>query len=135
MLRVFKDGGSGAYLDDLAEIHHGYPVTDPFDDGHVVADEQVGQLQALLQVEQQVADLRLDGDIERRNRLIRDDYLGIEHQRPRNRDALPLPAGEFVREAPHHVGRKPHLLEKIRRLVTCLLLRTQAVLEIGLHDR
>ena len=57
-------------LDDAAEIHHGDAVADMLDHGEVVRDEQVGQAELALQVDQQVDDLRLDRDVERRDRLV-----------------------------------------------------------------
>ena len=41
---------------------------------------------------QQVEDLGLDGDVERGHRLVGDDQLGPQRQRPRDADSLPLPA-------------------------------------------
>src|SRR5690349_15873258 len=59
--------------------------------------EQVGKAQLLLQVLQKVQDLRLDGDIERRNRLVADQQFRPQRQRARDADTLTLPAGETVR--------------------------------------
>ena len=65
----------------------------------VVRDEQIGQPEPLLQVEHQVDDLRLDVDVERRDRLVGHDEIGLDRQRAGDRDALALAAGELVREA------------------------------------
>jgi hypothetical protein len=43
----------------------------------IVRDEQVGQLELVLQVHQQVDDLRLDRDVERGDRLVADDQLRV----------------------------------------------------------
>ena len=61
----FEHLPAAAHFHDLAEIKHGDAVAHLFHDSHVMADEQESEVEALLQVEQQVADLRLDGDIER----------------------------------------------------------------------
>ena len=63
-------------------------------------DEQVGETELLLQIEQHVQDLDLDRDVERRNRLVGDDELGIHRQRAGNADALALSARELVRISP-----------------------------------
>ncbi len=55
---------------------------DVLDDGEVVGDEQHRQAEAVLQVGQQVDDLRLDRDVERRHGLVGDDELGLHRQRP-----------------------------------------------------
>ena len=86
-------------LDDPAEIHHGDAVADVLDHRQVVRDEQVRQAELALQVHQQVDDLRLDRHVERGDRLVADDQLRVERQRPRDADALPLAAGELVRDS------------------------------------
>ena len=47
-------------LDDIAQIHNADAVGDIFDDRQIVRDEQVRQILLVLQVFQQVDDLRLD---------------------------------------------------------------------------
>ena len=49
--------------------------------------------------QQQVDDLRLDRDVERRDRLVGDQELGLDDERPGDADALALPAGELVRDS------------------------------------
>ena len=53
-------------LDDAAEIHHGDAVGDVLHHGEIVRDEDVGEAEPVLQVAQQVEDLRADRDVERR---------------------------------------------------------------------
>ena len=60
-------------LDDLAEVHHRDAVGDVAHDAEVVRDEDVGQRELVLQVVEQVHDLRLDRDVERRDGLVGDD--------------------------------------------------------------
>ena len=52
-------------LDDLAEIHDRNAVADVLDHPQIVRDEQIGEPELLLQIEQHVQDLRLDRDVER----------------------------------------------------------------------
>ena len=68
------------------------------DDVEVVRDEDVRQPELRLEVLQQVEDLRLDGDVERGDRLVADDQLRVDRERPRDADALPLAARELVRK-------------------------------------
>ena len=82
-------------------------------DRQVVGDEQVGQAEPVLQVEQQVDDLRLDRDVERRDRLVGDDQRRVERERAGDADALPLAAGEGVREAVHVGRRQLHQVEQL----------------------
>src|SRR6266849_7486280 len=83
-------------LDDPPKIHHGDAVGDVFYDRKVVRNENVGEAKPVLKVAQQVQDLRTDRHIQRRYRLVADDQLRFDRQRPRNGDALALPAGKFV---------------------------------------
>ena len=85
-----------ADLDDLAEIHHGDAIGDVADDGQVVGDEQVGEPELVLQLIEQVDDAGLDAHVERRHRLVEDDELRLDRQRPGDPDALALTAGELV---------------------------------------
>ena len=65
-----------------------------------------------LQVLQQIDDLRLDRDVERRDRLVAHDQLRLDRERARDADALALAAGEFVRIAAHVVGLQADRLEQ-----------------------
>ena len=66
---------AGAISIDLAEIQHDDAVADMAHHREIVRDEQIGQAEPLLQVDQQVDDLRLDVDVERRDRLVGDDEI------------------------------------------------------------
>ena len=84
-------------------------MADVLDDRDVVGDEQVGEAELLLQVAQQVDDLRLHRHVERRHRLVADDQARVERQGAGDADALALPAGEFVRVAVERLGPQPDL--------------------------
>ena len=99
MLRPLEQRIDRRKLHDLAEIHHGHAVGDVPHDAEVVAQKQHRQLQLLLQVLQELEDLRADRHIERRDRLVGDEHAGAQRQRARNRDALALAAAELVRIA------------------------------------
>ena len=72
MLGVFENVLAVADFHDLPQVHHGNPVADFFDYGHVVRDEQVRQAALGLQGHQQVNDLRLDRHVKRRHRFVGD---------------------------------------------------------------
>src|ERR1700737_579683 len=92
----------GADFAQAAEIHHGHPVAPPLHDREIVGDEEQRQSEARLHIFQQIQDLSANGNVERRNRLVADDELGIENERARNADTLALPAGKFMRQASYH---------------------------------
>ena len=88
-------GGSGV-LHDPAEVHHRHLVGDVLHSRQVVRYEEVRQAEPLAEVDEQVEHLRLDRHVERGDRLVQHDELRFEHQGPRDRDPLPLSAGELV---------------------------------------
>lgn len=85
-----------------------------------MADEQIRDAELLLQIDQQVQDLRLHRDVERRNRLVEHQQFGIERQRARDADALALAAGELMRMAAGCVGRQADLGQEIGNAVAPL---------------
>lgn len=52
------------HLDDLAQIHHRDPMADPADHRKVVSDKDVAEPAVLLQLEQEIEDLRADRDVQ-----------------------------------------------------------------------
>ncbi len=83
------------------------------DDVEVVSDEDVREPELLLQVLEQVQDLGLHRDVERRYRLVAEDELGVDGERAGNADALALPTGELVREAVVVLGVEADDLEEL----------------------
>ncbi len=78
------------------------------------------RLEALHEVEH----LRADRHVEGAHRLVGDDHLRFEHQRPRQRDPLSLTAREFVRISLERVLGKPNLIEQLPDLLVLLLVRS-----------
>ncbi len=66
---------AAADLDQAAEIHHADAVRHVAHHREIVADEQVGEAEPVLQVAHQVEDLRLHRHVERRGRLVADDEV------------------------------------------------------------
>ena len=79
-------------LHDLAPGHHRHPVRHVADDTQVMGDQDHGHAQLGLQTLQQLQNLRLDGDIQRRCRLVRDQNFRFVGQRHGDHHALPLAA-------------------------------------------
>ena len=89
-------------LDHLAGVEHGDLVGDAPHHAEIVADEQHRQAAPALQLLQQVEDLRLDGDVERRRRLVEDQQVGLGRQRAGDQRALAHAAGQLMR-----IGARP----------------------------
>ena len=93
-------------LDLLAGILDHDPVDGLGDHAHVVGDQDQRHAALALQVEQQVEDLRLDGDVERRGRLVGDQQLGVAGDRHGDHHPLAHAARELVREGAEPVLRR-----------------------------
>jgi hypothetical protein len=103
----------GRQLDDLAEVHDRDPVGDVADDGEVVGDEEVRQVELVLQLDEEVEHLRLDRDVEGGDGLVGDDELGPQHERAGKPDPLALAAAELMRVAPGRLGAEADALEHV----------------------
>ena len=88
-----------ADLDDRAEIHDGHAMRQMPDHAQVVGDEEDRQMQSALQVQQEIDDLRLHGDVERGHDLVGDQQVRLDRERASDADALALPAAELARIA------------------------------------
>ena len=95
-----------ADLDDAAEVHHGDAVGDMLHHRQIVRDENHGEFHLAGEVAEEVQNLRLDGDIQRGDRLIGDDELGLDGQRACDGNALALAAGKLVRIFAHEPRRQ-----------------------------
>ncbi len=73
MAGVFVDLLRGRELDDAAQVHDGYAAANMLHHMQVVRDEQIAQPELFLKIAEKVHDLRLNGDVERTDRLVGDD--------------------------------------------------------------
>ena len=83
MRRTLVDRFDRPDLDDPAEIHHDDPVAEILHDVEVVADEDVCRFELVLEIEQEVQDLRLDRFAEGGDRLVEDQEAGSTRARER----------------------------------------------------
>ncbi len=99
-IRVFSvavDGLAGGDFDNLSQIHDRHSVADMLDHPEIVRNEKIGEMHLLLELLEEIDDLRLDGDIQGGDRLIGYDELRIHGQCPGDADPLPLAAAELMR--------------------------------------
>jgi hypothetical protein len=97
VLRVVDDSVSFADLDDLSIEHDGDPVADMVDHRHVMADEEVAQSEFILEIVQEIQDLRLDGYVQGRSRLVAHDHPRLKGESAGDSYSLALATAEFVR--------------------------------------
>ena len=92
VLGVFEDLARGAFFNDFAIAHDDHIVAQRAHDFEIVADEQIRELALLLQIAQQIDNLRLHAHVERTRWLVQHDKFGFKHHCARNSDALTLAA-------------------------------------------
>jgi hypothetical protein len=81
-----------AQFHQVAQTQHGHAVGNLGYHAKVVRDEQHARAVALLQIEHQLQDLRLRGDVQRRGGFVSDEQHRVQHQRHGDHDALTLTA-------------------------------------------
>ena len=108
MLGRAEDRVGRSPLDDPPGVHDRDLVGDLGDHAEVVGDDDDRHPQPRLKVVEERQDLRLDGDVERRRRLVGDQQLRLVGERHRDHHALAHAAGELVRDTgrPAATGRE-----------------------------
>lgn len=96
VFRVTKELFRGAPLDDASLPHHRDVRAEVVDDSQIVADEHIGDTELGLQVLHEVEDLCLNRYVKGTHGFIGNDESWPGYQGPCNRNALALPAREFV---------------------------------------
>ena len=107
-----------AHLNQTAEIHSADSLGDVLYRAKVMSDKEVRDISLSLNLFEKVDDLRLDGNVERRNRFVADDEAWVESESSCDGDSLTLTAREFVRITSDVVRLKPDDLQKL----TCFFL-------------
>ena len=105
VLRPGEEGLGGGFLDDAPGVHDRHPVGHLGHDAQVVGDEDDGHAQVGPELEHEVEDLGLDGDVEGGGRLVGDEQFRARRPAPwRSSPAGPCPptarAGRTWRGAP-----------------------------------
>ena len=78
-------------------MHDGDAVGEEADDAEVVRDEEHGEAEFAPEVEEEIEDLALDGDVEGADWFVGEEEFGGRGESAGDGDALALAAGEFVR--------------------------------------
>jgi len=98
------------HLHDVAQVHHADTVADVTDYGQVVGDEEVGKVELILKVFQEVNDLGLNGHVKSGDRLIGNDKFRAHRQCPGHSDSLTLSAAKLMGEPVRHVWVQTDIL-------------------------
>ena len=97
MTRPREDGIGIALLDDARGVHDVDAVGIAGHDAEIMRDDDQRDVEPARELLHQLQDLRLDGDVERRRRLVGDDELGVAGKADGDHHALAHAAGELVR--------------------------------------
>lgn len=101
MQRIFEQQISWCFFYHSSHIHNRNIIREIFYNGQVMGNEDIGQSQILLQLFEQVQNLRLNGNVQRGNRLVADNDFRIHSQSAGNTDTL-------TRRRPAHADRHWH---------------------------
>ena len=107
------DIGTRSHLDDLAEVHHRDPRRRVADNGEVVRDEEVRQVEPSLKRLQEVDDLRLDRHVECGDGFVENEKPWVERNGTGDSYSLPLTARELVRVTMRVLGGQTDHLQKL----------------------
>src|SRR5215211_2764014 len=111
-MRRDEDLLGGTQLHLLASVGHADAVAEIAGQPDVVGDEEHRDAGILLEVLEEIHDLRLDADVEGGSRLVENEHIRVERQRGGDADALALSAAELVWVATGEIGRKPNPLQQ-----------------------
>ena len=92
MNRVVKEFFTVSQFHQIAQVHNTDAVTDVLDHGKVMCDKEVSQTSLFLKFFQKVDYLCLNGNVQRRDRLITYDEIRVYSQCTGNTDTLSLSA-------------------------------------------
>ena len=92
-----EDVVRGSSLADTAAVHDNDLVAHGRDDAKVVRNKNDRHAELFLQIFHQLEDLRLNCNVERSCRFVRDQDIRLAGKRHRDHDTLPHAAGELER--------------------------------------
>ena len=107
------DGFGQSGLDNAAKVHNQYAAADVLHHRQIVRHKQVSKAMLLLQVPQQVDDLRLHGYIESTDGFVANDEPGLDSQGASDADALSLATAEFMRVTSGVRGVEPDIVKQV----------------------
>src|SRR2546428_1663178 len=113
MLRVLVDVPDAPALHDLSGIHDRHRIARLRHHAEVVRDQDHREVELPLEALEEFEDLRLDHDVERGHRLVRDHDPRVAREGHRDHHALPHAAGELVRVLPGTLSVDAEEFEKL----------------------
>ncbi|MPN29954.1 hypothetical protein SDC9_177411 [bioreactor metagenome] len=96
MSGILEEHARGGSFHHHAQIHHNNFIRNMAYHGQIVGNEQIRQAPIPLQVHEKIQYLRLNGHIQGGYRLVTNNKLRFQGQRPGDADALSAPAVQLV---------------------------------------
>ena len=111
----------------MTGVHDDHAGGDAGDDAEIMGDEDQPHGEFPLQAGEKVQNLRLNGDVERRGRLVGQDQRRLAHQRHGDHDALAQAARElmWVLLEPAGGRRDADALQQLDGASACVLVRAR----------
>jgi hypothetical protein len=134
--RSLVDCRWGVDLLDAAGAHDDDPVAERHRLALVVGDVERGDVQPALQLAEELADAEAQARVEIRQRLVEQEERRVTHERARQRDALPLAAGERGWPALQQLAEIQHTGDLLRldaSLGARYAAHAQRELDVGAH--
>src|SRR5258708_34445579 len=125
--------GYGAGFDDAPFLHDDNGVANLRRNAQIMGDEQDTDLGYCTDILEQIENLSLNRNIERRHGLIGHQEIRTEGQSTGNAYALSLPSGKLMRIASHDIRSEADQSQEFTRLCRGLLLRRSEVDVAGVH--
>ncbi len=113
MVRLAQHRAGRSCLKYLAQVHHGYVSRKMGDNGKLVRDEDNAEPEVFLQLGEQVQDLCLYRDVQRTDRLVCYQDLGLGRQSSGDGHSLPLAPGKLPWITCGILGTESAALEEI----------------------
>ena len=88
MGRPLEESVGRCGLDDPSRVHHNHAIGVARNDAEVVRNQQDRHAQLVLEPVEELEDLCLDRYVERGGGFVRDQDLGVTHERHRDHDTL-----------------------------------------------
>ena len=123
MQRIAEDIFLRAEFHHRTQVHNADLIGNELDHAQIVGNEDVCQIPLPLELFQQIDDLGLNGNVQRRNRLIADDQLGVDRQCSCDANSLALTAGELVGIALIVIIPQTALIHQLQHIILHLVLR------------
>lgn len=120
MQRILEQLFRAGLLDDSPLECDRYAIAHVSNDSEVVRDEEQGQSELASQRFQENQDLGLHRDIERGDRFVEDQHVGLNGQGSRNTRSLTLTAAELVRQTIEVLRTEPYGIEQRDRPLPAL---------------